>query len=231
MQNNSKTFSRSVACVAPCCRLLRVVVFLCSLHIIECLQRKNKANTWIAACSQMGLTETQSTLKRALTTVQRTLQSLDSAHALKHRADSPQTDGSQWQRFCLFQRVRVLTQKGSSDGATTHQLLNYRLFVQIKDYKERDIWNWHSDTMYEIWSNWLHLWKQIWSGFVLSPITSYQYILCGSKQVLGQTAWLELSFKDQFFKSIHSRWSDCRSDVSKHNVRSMYDFCVCGWDL
>lgn len=41
--------------------------------------------------------ETQSALKIALTTVQRTLHS---THALKH---SPQTDGSQWQRFCLFQ--------------------------------------------------------------------------------------------------------------------------------
>lgn len=56
--------------------------------------------------------ETQSALKRALTTAQRPLQSVVSAHALERRADSPQTDGSQWQRFCLFQSVHVLTQKG-----------------------------------------------------------------------------------------------------------------------
>lgn len=33
--------------------------------------------------------------------------------------------------------------RASSDGATTHQWLNFKFFfVQIKDYKENDIWNW-----------------------------------------------------------------------------------------
>lgn len=91
--------------------------FLCGRHSLS-LVRAKAAGPTASACltqrqseSRFGR-ETQSALRRALTTVQRTLQSLDSTHALKHRADSPQTDGSQWQRFCLFQRVRVLTQKG-----------------------------------------------------------------------------------------------------------------------
>lgn len=94
-----------------------VFFFLCERHWPS-PTRDKAANSTASACltqrqSESGFhRETQSALRRALTTVQRTLQSLDSTHTLKHRANSPQTDGSQWQRFCLFQRVCVLTQKG-----------------------------------------------------------------------------------------------------------------------
>lgn len=59
-----------------------------------------------------------------------------SPHALKHRPDSPQTAGSQWQRLCLFQRDCVLTQKGLFGWSNNPSMIKLLLFGQIKDYKD-----------------------------------------------------------------------------------------------
>lgn len=115
---------------------------------------------------------------RALTTVQRTLLPVHSSHALKHRPDSPQTASSQWQRFCLFQRDCLLTQKGLFEWSNNPSMIKLLFFGQIKDYKDRNVWismhlRVHKKQRGRYTAIWKCQYKQIWCGLVLHIVVTW----------------------------------------------------------
>lgn len=70
-----------------------------------------------------------------------------SSHALQHRADSPQTAGSSWQRFCLFQRDCLLTLKGLSGWSNNQSMIKLIVFFffyhldKVRIHKDKDIFD------------------------------------------------------------------------------------------
>lgn len=200
--------------------------------------------------SESGLhRETQPALRRALTTVQRTLQSLDSTHTHSNTEQIVHTQTAANGKGSVYFRESVCwLRRASSDGATTHQWLNYKFFfVQIKDYKGKrtfgieSLWDY---TIHQRWHTWLHRWIQIWSGFVLCTVMCDKCLLKWSREVLtGTVCFLGKSIAFFFFMkrldySTTSKPMDWRqrgrlltqcSCVFKYS--SMCDFCACGRDF
>lgn len=63
-----------------------------------------------------------------------------SSHALTSRPDSPQTDNSQWQRFCLFQRDCLLTQKDLFGWSNNLSMIKLLYLGKLRTIKTRRTW-------------------------------------------------------------------------------------------
>lgn len=120
------------------------VCFFLLLHMIDCFQRETEQTSEQLHAVKVGFTERLNQPWKEPWLLYRGHWShliphmLSNTEQIVHKQMAANGKGSVY-----FRESACWLRRASSDGATSHQLLNGAFFVQIKDCKERDIWNWH----------------------------------------------------------------------------------------